>query len=107
MHRFVIFEKEVEKHSINTLPDDLLLEAKMKGYADRQIAHLVRCLESEIYNKRNDLGIKRVYKLVDTCASEFTAKTPYYYSTFEMSQERNGEKFTDNESKSSDIFFMY
>ncbi|MGY8989832.1 MAG: carbamoyl phosphate synthase preATP-grasp domain-containing protein, partial [Flavobacteriales bacterium] len=84
-----------------TLSEDLLLEAKMKGYADRQIAYLVRCLESEIYNKRNDLGIKRVYKLVDTCAAEFTAKTPYYYSTFEMQQEINGKKFTDNESVSS------
>jgi len=97
----IVFEKEVEKYTIKTLPEDLLLEAKMKGYADRQIAHLVRCLESEIYNKRNNLGIKRVYKLVDTCAAEFTARTPYYYSTFETFQEKNGEKFTDNESKSS------
>ena len=98
IEELVVFETEIEKHSINTLSEDLLLEAKMKGYADRQIAYLVKCLESEIYNKRNDLGIKRVYKLVDTCAAEFTAKTPYYYSTFEMQQEINGETFTDNES---------
>ena len=101
IEELVVFETEIEKHSINTLSEDLLLEAKMKGYADRQIAYLVKCLESEIYNKRNDLGIKRVYKLVDTCAAEFTAKTPYYYSTFEMQQEINGEIFTDNESISS------
>ena len=102
IEEIVVFEKEVEKYTIDTLPEDLLLEAKMKGFADRQIAHLVRCLESEIYNKRNDVGIKRVYKLVDTCAAEFTAKTPYYYSTFETQQEINGNKFTENESVSSD-----
>ena len=102
IEELVVFEKEIEKYSVDSLPEDLLLEAKMKGYADRQIAHLVRCLESEIYNKRNDVGIKRVYKLVDTCAAEFTAKTPYYYSTFEMQQEINGKKFTDNESVRSD-----
>ena len=103
MEEIVVFEREIEKYTVKTLPKDLLLEAKMKGFADRQIAHLVNCLESEIYNKRNDLGIKRVYKLVDTCAAEFVAKTPYYYSTFEMPQESpEGEVFTDNESKSSD-----
>ena len=102
MEEIVVFEREIEKYTIETLPKNLLLEAKIKGFADRQIAHLVNCLESEIYNKRNDLGIKRVYKLVDTCAAEFVAKTPYYYSTFEMPQESpEGIVFTDNESKSS------
>jgi carbamoyl-phosphate synthase large subunit len=62
-------------------------EAKTKGYADRQIAHVLRCLESEVFKKRHDMGIKRVYKLVDTCAAEFEAKTPYYYSTFEGENE--------------------
>ena len=102
MEEIVVFEREIEKYTVETLPKNLLLEAKMKGFADRQIAHLVNCLESEIYNKRNDLGIKRVYKLVDTCAAEFIAKTPYYYSTFEMPQEsQEGKIFTDNESTSS------
>ena len=102
MEEIVVFEKEIEKYTVDTLTKDLLLEAKMKGFADRQVAHLVNCLESEIYNKRNELGIKRVYKLVDTCAAEFVAKTPYYYSTFEMPQESpQGEVFTDNESRSS------
>ena len=80
-------EKQIEKQSLESISKELLFEAKQKGYADRQIAHLLRCLESEVFNKRNDLGIKRVYKLVDTCAAEFEAKTPYYYSTFEEENE--------------------
>ena len=80
-------EDKIEKHTLQTLPKDLLFEAKQKGYADRQIAHLLRCLESEVYNRRDELGIKRVYKLVDTCAAEFEAETPYYYSTFEYENE--------------------
>ncbi|MBL4705063.1 MAG: carbamoyl-phosphate synthase large subunit, partial [Flavobacteriales bacterium] len=83
----VQLEGKIEKYNVDSLPKDLLYEAKQKGYADRQIAHLVRCLESEVFNKRHDLGIKRVYKLVDTCAAEFEAKTPYYYSTFEDENE--------------------
>lgn len=85
-------EKDISSFSIEELPKELLLDAKKKGYADRQIAHLVSCLESEVYKKRNDLGINRVYKVVDTCAAEFEAQTPYYYSTFAE----------ENESESSD-----
>ena len=95
-------EKEIEKYSIDDLPKNLLLEAKMKGYADRQIAHLVNCLESQVYNRRNHDNIKRVYKLVDTCAAEFEAKTPYYYSTFEMNKEVDGVQFAENESNVND-----
>jgi carbamoyl-phosphate synthase large subunit len=91
IEELVELEKEIEKHNLETLPRELLLEAKQKGYADRQIAHLLRCLESQVYAKRTEFGINRVYKLVDTCAAEFEAKTPYYYSTFE----------TENESVSS------
>ena len=80
-------ERKIDKFHIGNLPKDLLFEAKQKGYADRQIAHLVRCLESEVYKKRTELGINRVFKLVDTCAAEFEAKTPYYYSTFEYENE--------------------
>ena len=83
----ILTEKEVEKYTLDTIPRDLLFEAKQKGYADRQVAHLLDCLESQVYKKRNELGIKRVYKLVDTCAGEFPAKTPYYYSTFEEENE--------------------
>lgn len=87
IEELVVFEKEIEKYTLQTIPADLLREAKKKGYADRQIAHLLRCWESEVYKKRNELGIKRVYKLVDTCAAEFAAKTPYYYSTFDEENE--------------------
>ncbi|MFZ5555052.1 MAG: carbamoyl-phosphate synthase large subunit [Bacteroidota bacterium] len=87
IEELIVFEKEVEKYTLNNFPRELMLEAKQKGYADRQIAHLLRCLESEVFNKRMELGIKRVYKLVDTCAAEFPAKTPYYYSTFEEENE--------------------
>ncbi|MEJ6584087.1 MAG: carbamoyl-phosphate synthase large subunit [Crocinitomicaceae bacterium] len=80
-------ENKIEKFHLDTLPKELLFEAKQKGYADRQVAHLLRCLESEVYKKREDFGINRVYKIVDTCAAEFEAHTPYYYSTFEYENE--------------------
>jgi carbamoyl-phosphate synthase large subunit len=80
-------EKEIEKFELETIPADLLRKAKEKGYADRQIAHLVNCRESEVHLKRREMGINRVYKLVDTCAAEFEAKTPYYYSTFDKENE--------------------
>ena len=102
IEEMVVLEKQIENYTIETIPTELLLEAKMKGYADRQIAYLVKCLESAVYKKRNEENIKRVYKLVDTCAAEFTAKTPYYYSTFEMPKEVNGEQFAENESEASD-----
>jgi carbamoyl-phosphate synthase large subunit len=83
-----LMEKEVEKYNINTIPRELMLEAKRKGYADRQIAHLLKCLESEVFKKRREeMDIKRVFKMVDTCAAEFEAKTPYFYSTFEEENE--------------------
>ncbi len=87
IEELVIFEKELEKYSLETVPSEMLREAKRKGYADRQIAHVLKCLESQVYKKRNELGIKRVFKLVDTCAAEFAAKTPYYYSTFDEENE--------------------
>jgi carbamoyl-phosphate synthase large subunit len=87
IEELIYLEKEIEKCTLENIPFDLLLTAKQKGYADRQIAHLLRCLESEVYKKRNALGIKRVYKMVDTCAGEFEAKTPYFYSTFEQENE--------------------
>jgi len=80
-------ERRIEKFHLESIPKDLMFEAKQKGYADRQIAHLLRCLESEVHVKRTDMGIKRVFKLVDTCAAEFEAQTPYYYSTFEFENE--------------------
>ena len=96
-------EKEISNYSIDTIDKPLLLEAKQKGFADRQIAHMLDCMESEVYNCRSKLGIQRVYKLVDTCAAEFSAKTPYYYSTFEEKMQlKDQEPFSDNESIVSD-----
>ena len=96
-------EKEVSTYSIETITKELLLEAKQKGYGDRQIAHMLSCLESQVYNKRKDFNINRVYKLVDTCAAEFEAKTPYYYSTFESQMTtKEGHTVTENESVVTD-----
>ena len=96
-------EKEISKYTIDTIERDLLLEAKQKGYGDRQIAHMLKCLESQVYKKREELKIKRIYKLVDTCAAEFRAQTPYYYSTFENDIETaDGNRYVDNESKVTD-----
>ena len=92
INELVLIEKEIQKYDIKSLPKSELKLMKEKGYADRQIAHILGCLESEIFNKRMELNLKRNYKLVDTCAAEFEAATPYYYSTF-------GD---ENESVSSD-----
>ena len=92
IEELIDLEGRIEEKNIKSIDKDLLMEAKQKGYADRQIAHVLGCLESDVFNKRNELGIKRVYKLVDTCAAEFEAQTPYYYSTF---AEENESPATD------------
>lgn len=94
-----LLEKEISKYTVESLPRELLLEAKQKGFADRQIAHMLDCYESEVHNKRSALGINRVFKLVDTCAAEFKAMTPYYYSTFEAEIETpEGKRYVANDS---------
>ena len=96
-------QKEISTFKIESIQRELLLEAKQKGYGDRQIAHMLGCLESQVYNKRKELKINRVYKLVDTCAAEFKAMTPYYYSTFESEVEYpDGTVTVDNESVVTD-----
>ena len=96
-------EVEISKLNIDDIEYDTLLEAKQKGFADRQIAFMLNCLESEVYNKRDKLGINRVYKLVDTCSAEFPAQTPYYYSTFEEKiKTADNKEFSENESIVSD-----
>jgi carbamoyl-phosphate synthase large subunit len=76
------FENKIKPFDRENISREMLIEAKRKGYADRQIGHLLGCLESEVYKKRQELDVRRIYKLVDTCAAEFEAKTPYYYSSF-------------------------
>ena len=96
-------EEEISKLNIDNIEYDTLLEAKQKGFADRQIAYMLNCLESQVYNKRDKLGINRVYKLVDTCSAEFPAQTPYYYSTFEEKIKTvDNKEFSENESIVSD-----
>jgi carbamoyl-phosphate synthase large subunit len=87
IEELIFLENDISKYTLETLPETLLRTAKEKGYADRQIAHLVKCLESDVYQKREDIGLRRVYKVVDTCAAEFEANTPYYYSTFGQENE--------------------
>ena len=87
IEQMIALENEVSKYKLETISKDLLYEAKQMGYADRQMAHLLKCLESEVYSKRKEFNINRVFKMVDTCAAEFEAKTPYYYSTFEDENE--------------------
>ena len=96
-------EREIAKYTIESLPKSLLLEAKQKGFADRQIAHMLDCYESEVHKKRTAQNINRVYKLVDTCAAEFKAMTPYYYSTFEEEIETaDGTRYVANDSEVTD-----
>lgn len=77
-------EKEMAKYDLDTLPLDLLREAKVNGFSDEQISRITEHGDEEdIYNKRKAAGITRVYKMVDTCSAEFEAKTPYFYSSFE------------------------
>ena len=77
-------EKEIAEYGFQTLPDDLLIKAKRNGFSDEQIMRIMREENSErLYERRKEMGLTRVYKMVDTCSAEFEAKTPYFYSTFE------------------------
>ena len=88
-------EKELAKYDLDSIPAQLLREAKVNGFSDEQISRILQHGDEEdIYKKRKELGITRVYKMVDTCSAEFEAKTPYFYSTFEEGHM--------NESKVSD-----
>ncbi len=75
-------EKELKNVNIESLSFELLLRAKQKGFGDRQIAHILGCLESEVYNKREELGLHRAFMKVDTCQEAFDFFSPYYYSSF-------------------------
>ena len=100
--KLIRLEKVISELTIDNISKEVLLEAKQMGFADRQIAHMLGCMESVVYKKRKSLNINRVYKLVDTCAAEFKAETPYYYSTFEESiQKADGTITTQNESSVS------
>lgn len=77
-------EKEIIKYNLDTMPTNLLKQAKKNGFSDEQIAKLLKNVTGDdVYEHRKKLGIQRVYKMVDTCSAEFEAQTPYFYSTFE------------------------
>ena len=98
-------EKQIAKYDLDTLPADLFYEAKVNGFSDEQISRITNHGdEDDVYKRRKELGITRVYKMVDTCSAEFEAKTPYFYSTFEKGSESPaGEKgLLHNESIVSD-----
>jgi len=88
IQELVLLETELKRYSLNNIPQDFFVNLKQKGFSDIQIAWLLgNVTEDEVYDRRKALGINRVYKMVDTCAAEFPAKTPYYYSTFEEENE--------------------
>lgn len=88
IQELVHLETELKRYSLNNIPKDFFFNLKQKGFSDIQIAYLLgNVTEDEVYERRKSLGIRRVYKMVDTCAAEFAAQTPYYYSTFEEENE--------------------
>jgi len=92
---FEIVELEDELASIGAMEgvDDVLLrKAKQFGFSDRQLAFLLESNEIEIRNWRKTLGVVAIFKSVDTCAAEFEAYTPYFYSTYEDEDETPARK---------------
>jgi carbamoyl-phosphate synthase large subunit len=89
IQELIYLEAELRRYSVNNIPSDFLRTLKEKGFSDVQIAYILgnSTTEEEVYQRRKALGINRVYKMVDTCAAEFQAKTPYYYSTYEGENE--------------------
>jgi carbamoyl-phosphate synthase large subunit len=81
--------KEIAQHRIESLPVEMLREAKRSGFSDARIATLIGARPSDVASKRADYGLMPVYKRVDTCAAEFESYTPYFYSTHEEENEAN------------------
>jgi carbamoyl-phosphate synthase large subunit len=86
--RLVKYEEQLQRYNVaEDIPTAFFRELKQVGYSDAQIAWTLRIQEAEVTRRRYALGIRRTYKLVDTCAAEFPALTPYYYSTFDGENE--------------------
>lgn len=96
-------EKQIAEHNSETLPDELLQEAKFLGFSDEQIVRIMKEEENadKLYERRKAMGLTRVFKMVDTCSAEFEAKTPYFYSTFE-NKPANESRLISNESVVTD-----
>jgi len=87
LHELVATEARIRERGFAGLDRDFLFKVKQQGFADRQLAFLTRTSEADIRELRDNTGVKAVYKLVDTCAAEFEACTPYFYSTYETEDE--------------------
>lgn len=92
LHRFkrlIEMETEIFNTSLQTVTKGNLLKWKEKGFSDAFLANAWKCLEKEIREKRKQLEVLPIYKMVDTCAAEFEAKTNYYYSSYYGENEQN------------------
>ncbi|MBT8327163.1 MAG: carbamoyl-phosphate synthase large subunit [Bacteroidia bacterium] len=89
IYEIVKTEKEIKKYTLENIDVEILKIAKEKGFADSQIAHLLGgdITDMDVYDKRTSLGVNRIYKMVDTCAAEFSSPTNYMYSTFDGENE--------------------
>jgi carbamoyl-phosphate synthase large subunit len=86
--RLVDMEEQLQRYNVaEDIPEDFFRDLKEVGYSDSQIAWVLRIEEQEVTKQRKKLGIRRTYKMVDTCAAEFEAQTPYFYSTFDKENE--------------------
>ncbi len=83
IQNIVMAEEELKTYTLDTITYDVMKKYKKMGFSDKGIAELIDCGGDEVYKKRLELGIKPVYKMVDTCAGEFEAVSPYYYSTYD------------------------
>jgi carbamoyl-phosphate synthase large subunit len=85
----VRLESDAKRFNLATLPKELMVELKQKGYSDIQIAYLLGgdTTEDEVWDLRKSMGINRIYKMVDTCAAEFPSPTNYFYSSFDGENE--------------------
>jgi len=93
IYQLVEFEDTLAKYRcLDDAPAEVILQAKMWGYSDVQLANIWNSTERNVRHHRKQLGIEAVYKLVDTCAAEFEAYTPYYYSTYERPATVLGKK---------------
>lgn len=91
IRELVDFEKKLEGRSIVSVPGDVLKEAKQLGYSDIQLATLLETDEEQVRTRRKVLGLESTFYLVDTCAGEFEAERPYFYSTYETLDESRSE----------------
>jgi len=87
IQKLVLLEDELRRFKLNNVPRDYMLELKQNGFSDIQIAWILGVDEDAVYERRKELGIRRSFKMVDTCAGEFPSPTNYFYSTFDETNE--------------------